>query len=99
MKEHLTRHESDFVFPCPDGKEIGRRRLQRLIQRFKGHFPMEKDWGLHCLRHSFAYNFLKKGGEMYQLQAVLGHKHIQVTVDLYGQLSAQDVENIYPYET
>lgn len=35
---------------------------------------------------------------MYQLQAVLGHRNIQVTVDLYGQLQAQDVQNISPYE-
>lgn len=99
FKEHLARHESDFVFPNPGGKEIGRQALARLMNRFVKFFPMEKKWGLHGLRHSYAYNYLKKGGEMYQLQAVLGHKHIQVTVDLYGQLKAQDVENISPYET
>jgi len=34
---------------------------------------------------------------MYQLQAILGHKSIGVTVDLYGQLKAQDVEDSSPY--
>jgi hypothetical protein len=34
---------------------------------------------------------------MYQLQAVLGHKSIQMTVDLYGNLKAVDVENPSPY--
>ena len=68
--------------------------------KFKVYFPIEnKDWGSHSLRHSFAYNFLKKGGNMYQLQAILGHRSIDVTVDLYGQLQAQDVENPSPYET
>jgi len=35
---------------------------------------------------------------MYQLQAILGHKSIDVTVDTYGQIAAQDVENACPYE-
>lgn len=98
LREHLERHSSETVFPSPEDRMIGRTQLQRLLNRFRKHFPIDKDWGLHSLRHSFAYNYLKKGGEMYQLQAVLGHKHIQVTVDTYGQLSAQDVENISPYE-
>ena len=35
---------------------------------------------------------------MYQLQAILGHRSIDVTVDLYGQLQAQDVDCPSPYE-
>jgi hypothetical protein len=38
------------------------------------------------------------GGQMYQLQAILGHKSINVTVDIYGQLGAQDIDNPCPYE-
>jgi len=77
---------------------IGRQRLQRAMRRFKKHFPNGKNWGPHALRHSFAFNFLKQGGNMYQLQAILGHKSIDVTVDTYGQIAAQDVENACPYE-
>ncbi|MBY0316991.1 MAG: site-specific integrase [Bdellovibrionales bacterium] len=98
LETHLNNHSAEFVFPDPNGKAIGRQRLQRLLRRFKKHFPIGKDWGPHALRHSFAYNYLKKGGEMYQLQAILGHKSIDVTVDVYGQIGAQDVENACPYE-
>lgn len=35
---------------------------------------------------------------MYQLQAILGHRSIDVTVDLYGQLEAQCVACPSPYE-
>jgi hypothetical protein len=34
---------------------------------------------------------------MYQLQAILGHKTITQTVDNYGRLQAEDVENPSPY--
>lgn len=33
----------------------------------------------HDLRHTFASNFLKNGGKLYDLQKTLGHSTIQVT--------------------
>jgi len=98
LVEHLESHDSEYAFPSPEGKLIGRQRLQRAMRRFKKHFPIGKNWGPHSLRHSFAYNYLKLGGQMYQLQAILGHKSIDVTVDTYGQIGAQDIENPCPYE-
>ena len=97
LAKHIATHDSEYAVPDPEGKMIGRQRLQRAVRRLKRHFPNGKNWGLHSLRHSFAYNFLKMGGNMYQLQAILGHKNIAVTVDTYGQLAAQDVKNACPY--
>ena len=34
---------------------------------------------------------------MYQLLAILGHRSIQMTVDLYGDMKAADVERVSPY--
>jgi integrase/recombinase XerD len=98
LEETLASHKFQFVIPNDEGIEIHRHELQNLINKFKCYFPIDKNWGCHAFRHSFAYNFLKKGGEMYQLQAILGHRGIQTTVDLYGQLQAQDIENPSPYE-
>lgn len=97
LKDKLKSHTCEFAFENDLGINLHQAELARLINKFKAFFPMDKDWGCHSLRHSFAYNFLKAGGEMYQLQAILGHRGIQVTVDLYGQLQAQDVENPSPY--
>ncbi len=98
LEIHLDSNESEWAFPDPEGKIMGRQRLQRALRRFKKHFPNGKNWGPHSLRHSFAFNYLKQGGQMYQLQAILGHKSIDVTVDTYGQIGAQDIENVCPYE-
>ena len=35
---------------------------------------------------------------MYELKAILGHKSIQMTVDLYGNFQAEDVSKVSPYE-
>jgi integrase/recombinase XerD len=99
LSDHLSSHDSPFAFPGKCGDVIPRHIIGRHLRRFRKTFPIGKHWGLHSLRHSFAFNFLKKGGNMYQLQAILGHKSIDVTVDTYGQIGAQDVENACPYES
>jgi integrase/recombinase XerD len=97
---HIENHRCESLFICESGAKLNsNKELMRLVNKFKAFFPLDKGWGCHSLRHSFAYNFLKKGGEMYQLQAILGHRSIDVTVDVYGQLHAQDVACPSPYET
>lgn len=97
LRQKLASHDHPWLFENDLGKHLHYSELARLIDKFNAFFPMEKEWTCHSFRHSFAYNFLKGGGEMYQLQAILGHRGIQVTVDLYGQLKSQDVENPSPY--
>lgn len=99
LKRHIQAHTVGPLFINEHGTKLGsNKELTRLMNKFKAFFPMDKDFGCHSLRHSFAYNFLKKGGQMYQLQAILGHRSIDVTVDLYGQLQAQDIACPSPYE-
>ncbi len=78
---------------------MSRAHLHRVLEKFKKEHPtVNQDWAFHDLRHSFAYNYLKKGGDMYALQAILGHRQIKLTVDLYGQLKARDVANPSPFD-
>jgi len=98
LLSHLESHNCDNIMINKEGTRLQHSELSKSIIKFKHYFPMDKNWGCHSFRHSFAYNFLKMGGQMYQLQAILGHRGIQTTVDLYGQLQAQDVENPSPYE-
>ena len=99
LKERVNKQSGDTLFINEHGTKLGsNKELTRLINKFKAFFPMDKDWGCHALRHSFARNFLMQGRQMYQLQAILGHRSIDVTVDLYGQLEAQCVACPSPYE-
>jgi len=98
LEEQLAGHKLDCVILNKEGGKLLCHELANTIDKFKAYFPIDKDWGCHAFRHSFAYNFLKRGGQMYQLQAILGHRNIETTVDLYGQLQAQDIENPSPYE-
>ncbi|MBF0365095.1 MAG: tyrosine-type recombinase/integrase [Oligoflexia bacterium] len=89
---------SDYVFINQWNKLLSAGQILDTIVAFQKKHPMQKRWRCHDLRHSFAHNFLKKKGEMYALQAILGHSSIKMTIDLYGQMKACDVEMINPYE-
>ncbi len=95
--ENLDR-TSNHVLNNPQGEKIGRSQLYRHIQSLNYMFPFGKKIVCHAFRHSFAYNFLKKGGQMYELMAILGHKNIGLTINLYGQLRAEDIDDPSPYK-
>jgi integrase/recombinase XerD len=95
--EDQLNKASEYIFPAPEGRMFSQQRMTRWIEKFRNKYPRSKHFGLHTLRHSYAYNFLKAGGEMYQLQAILGHKNISMTIDLYGQLKSRDIEPVNLY--
>lgn len=45
----------------------------------------------HVSRHTFATNWLRRGGRLETLSIVLGHASIRTTFDLYGHLDMTDV--------
>ena len=77
---------------------LSREQIDDTIAAVQKRNPSMKKWRCHDLRRSVAYNFLKKSRDMYELQAILGHKSIQLTVDLYGNFTAVHVRNVSPYE-
>ncbi len=88
---------SDYVFARKGVKWSSTQYLVHL-DGFRQNSQVTKRWTTHSIRHSFAYHFLKKGGNLYQLQAILGHRTIGMTIDLYGQLKADDVERHSPFD-
>lgn len=52
------------------------------------------------LRHSFAVNFLKSGGDMRRLQQILGHENIFDTKRLYAEAlnKSEPVDVFNPFE-
>jgi len=73
---------SDWVFMSQFGWLLSREQIDDTIAAVQKRNPGMKYWRCHDLRRSFAFNFLKRGGDMYALKAILGHQFIQLTVDL-----------------
>ena len=47
----------------------------------------------HCLRHTFTTNCIKKGVTPKTLQKVLGHAHINITLDIYCHIDKETIKN------
>ena len=91
-------HKSEYVFLNQWDKLLSASQIRDMIIKFQKTYSGQKQWRCHDLRHSFAHNYLKKKGDMYALKAILGHKSIKMTVDLYGDIAASDVEMVNPYD-
>ena len=89
---------SDWVFMSQFGWLLSRSQIDETIESIQKKNPEMKRWRCHDLRHSFSFNYLKKGGSMYALKAILGHAKIELTVDLYGHFTAEHVEKVSPYD-
>lgn len=63
-----TMRQDDKVFP------ITRQRAWQITQKYLTGHP-------HQLRHSFAVNWLRSGGDLVVLHRILGHSKIQTTME------------------
>jgi site-specific recombinase XerD len=89
--------DNERMFLNHKGLLISTWQVDNALAKLQKKYPDMKKFRCHDLRHSFAYNYLLKGGNMYSLQQILGHKQIGLTVDLNGGLRARDLKEVSPY--
>jgi integrase len=82
--------DSDFILVRGDGLNYGPRDIHTL------HMDIVEHSGIkitpHGLRHTFGREWVKRGGSMKALQAILGHANSSVT-DLYSKLAGKSVSS------
>ena len=61
----------------------------------------ESDWidnifaaGFHTMRHSFAVNYIRAGGDVFRLQRILGHTTLEMT-RRYVNLQTEDLQAVH----
>ena len=82
--------KSDFVFP--NANEAQLKKCSRIFQETLHKVQLEAGLGpkvrdkklrhcivFHDLRHTFASHWMMKGGQIFKLQKILGHKSAQMT--------------------
>lgn len=90
LREWRLRNPLKWVFPNEWGRMIGpsSRVFQESFHRIltRAGFPKVERNGrsrpylrFHDLRHTFASQWMMKGGDLFRLQKVLGHKSTQMT--------------------
>lgn len=60
--------------------------MSRELRKFLCRAEVKRKIRFHDLRHTFASQYMMKGGSIYTLQKLLGHSSIQMT-EIYAHLS------------
>jgi integrase/recombinase XerD len=88
-------HRKEFLFSTQRGRKLGRRVVLRDVKvlcKRLGFDPPART--LHAFRHTFAVNYLRRGGGVFHLQRVLGHSSLEMT-RRYANLMTEDLQSIH----
>jgi len=79
-----------YVFTYKAGKETPAKSMKRVNRSFKAALTRAgiEDFKFHDLRHAFASHFVMRGGNLKELQEILGHRDITMTMR-YSHLSQE----------
>jgi len=94
LAEYMSRYPGEYVFTAPEGGPLRRRNFTRRqfdpAVRRVGLAPLR----LHDLRHSAAAIAIDTGAPPIQVQRVLGHASINMTLGTYGHLFEEREERL-----
>ena len=92
----MGENECPLVFPTRTFNMQRRanvlRDVEQLCAELKINTPPRT---LHAFRHSFAINYLRKGGSVFHLQKSLGHSDLGMT-RRYANLLTDDLQAVHP---
>jgi integrase/recombinase XerD len=90
-----TRKPDRLLLASRSETTLGRRVMLRdvkLLCKRLGFNPPART--LHAFRHTFAVNYLRKGGSVFHLQKVLGHSTLEMT-RRYANLVTADLQAVH----
>lgn len=80
LKLFMQGNENRFVFLEKDGSEVSYGHVYRRFRKAQKKAGISRLIRFHDLRHSFASNFMMNGGNVFDLQKLLGHTDIKMTM-------------------
>jgi len=76
----VYNHKSGYLFKGnADAEHINSNTVIGYFTSIKKKYDLAEDLSFHSLRHSFASNFIKAGGDPFVLKSMLGHSSINTT--------------------
>lgn len=77
---HKKNQGNPYVFLESDGSEVKYAHVYRRFGKAQSKAGMTNKIRFHDLRHSFASNYMMNGGSVFDLQKLLGHTDISMTM-------------------
>ncbi len=86
--------EDEPLFVGAKGGRLNPRLVQKLVQRLRGLLDLPDTATPHALRHSFATHLLSDGGDLREIQELLGHASLSTT-QRYTAVDASQMMKVY----
>ena len=95
LKFIVTQTFKDYLFyDFKTGNNLTTSSVESFIYRLKIKLSLNENITPHKWRHTFATNFLKRGGDLETLRILLGHSNLKTT-QKYLHLSKNDIVDNY----
>lgn len=92
LKQKESNRPEDLVFCTRDGGSLSSNNMRRDLRELCKVVPVRGvKIGFHILRHSFATNYIRSGGDVLTLQRILGHASLELT-RRYVSLQTEDLK-------
>jgi integrase len=85
--------DQKLVFLKKSGEPINPHHIYRSFHEAQDDAKMQNHIRFHDVRHTFASQFVINGGSIYDLQKILGHTNVQMTMR-YAHLSMEHLQNV-----
>lgn len=90
LSERQGAKPTEPLFATQTGTRLDRNNLRHLLKNIAERAGVE-NCHPHRFRHTFAIMFLRNGGNVFELQKILGHTDLK-TVQRYAKLAEIDIE-------
>jgi site-specific recombinase XerD len=89
----ILRHQFVMVFPTHHGTRLSQRNCLRDFKHLAQKVGIVGTrTSFHVLRHTFAVNYLRAGGNVFYLQRILGHSTLEMTNRYVRSLGIEDLQ-------
>lgn len=100
MRKALFRwiqgHSFPLVFPTIQGCTVNQRNLLRDLKWLQKHIGITGvRFSPHTFRHTFAVAYLRRGGNVFYLQKMLGHSTLEMTNRYVRSLGITDLQAVH----
>lgn len=91
LREYMGFELGEYLFPNREGYKLTTNALKHAMAKYSESRGVDKT-SVHGLRHSFAKEWVKNGGDVFKLQRMLGHRTLDMTKK-YVRLYSSDLQD------
>jgi site-specific recombinase XerD len=90
---HEEYQPKKYLFEGAGGGKYSIRSAQHVFKNAMEKAKINKDVGIHGLRHSFASHLLENGTDISYIQQLLGHNDVKTTM-IYAKVAKKSLKNV-----